>query len=291
VSALPETPAGPSLPPAGSVRPEGPARWAPISVVPAFVTAIAISAFGAILVGVVAGVAGASLSADELPPAVTIASTVLQDVGFILGALLFAWLSGRPRGWYFGLNPPGSWSAAGWTALAYVGFFLFAAAWGVVLKLAFDYEAPEDDLPSELGADESTAALIAVAVLVCVLAPIAEEFFFRGYMFAALRNWKGVWPAALITGGVFGAIHLVSSEPAFIPPLMAFGVVLCLLYQHTGSLLPCIALHGTNNALAFGVTQSWTWQIPVAIVVSVAVALTLVWPFCRRSAAPGVTAP
>ena len=56
---------------------------------------------------------------------------------------------------------------------------------------------PDDSkLPDELGVKDSTVALLAVAFLVAVVAPIAEEFFFRGFFFSALRNWKG-----LLAGG------------------------------------------------------------------------------------------
>ena len=58
-----------------------------------------------------------------------------------------------------------------------------------------------------------------MAFLVAVVAPIAEEFFFRGFFFGALRNWRGLWPAAIITGLVFGAIHVGSAEAAFLLPL------------------------------------------------------------------------
>ena len=82
-----------------------------------------------------------------------------------------------------------------------------------------------------------------------------EEFFFRGYFFTALRSWRGMWPAALITGLVFGAIHAGSSDPAFLVPLGLLGMGLCLLYVRTGSLYPCIAAHALNNSIAFGASQ------------------------------------
>jgi membrane protease YdiL (CAAX protease family) len=108
--------------------------------------------------------------------------------------------------------------------------------------------------------------LQAVAFLVAVVAPIAEEFFFRGFFFGALRNWKGPWPAAIITGLVFGSIHVGSAEAAFLLPLAFFGFALCLLRERTGSLYPGIALHCMNNSLAFGVSQHWNWQILVLLV-------------------------
>ena len=105
-----------------------------------------------------------------------------------------------------------------------------------------------------------------MAFLVAVVAPIAEEFFFRGFFFGALRNWKGPWPAAILTGLVFGAIHIGSAEAAFLLPLAFFGFALCLLRERTGSLYPGIALHCINNSLAFGVSQHWGWQILVLLV-------------------------
>ena len=159
----------------------------------------------------------------------------------------------------FGLRPARLWSSAGWLALTWFGFFLFSVIW-----VAAPGITEKDDLPEQLGADKSTAALVAVALLVCVVAPVAEEVFFRGYFFTALRNWRGVWPAAIITGLVFGAIHAGSAPVWYLVPLAVFGFGLCLLYWKTGSLYPCIALHTINNSIAFGVTQSWDWQIPLS---------------------------
>jgi uncharacterized protein len=104
------------------------------------------------------------------------------------------------------------------------------------------------------------------------MAPVGEEFLFRGYMFTALRHW-GLWPAALISGGLFGLIHIGSSPVAYTVPLAIFGVGLALLYAWTGSLMPCIVLHAINNSIAFSVDQDWSWQIPVVIVVCTGVSV------------------
>ena len=140
----------------------------------------------------------------------------------------------------------------------------------------------EDDLPEQLGVNDSAVALIVVALLVAVIAPVAEEFFFRGFFFGALRNWKGTWPAALITGLVFGGIHAGSSDPAYLVPLAGFGLALCLLYAKTGSLYPCIGLHCANNSVAFGVTQDWSWQIPALFAVSMGLLTLLARAVERR---------
>ena len=138
-----------------------------------------------------------------------------------------------------------------------------------------------DDLPAELGVDGSTLALVAVAVLVCVLAPIAEELFFRAFCFTALRRTLGMLPAAVLTGIIFGAIHLGGTDIEFIVPLMVFGFFLCLLYVWTDSLLPCIVLHALNNALALGVSEEWG----AATLAAMAAAAVAVRPD-RRSRSP-----
>ena len=110
---------------------------------------------------------------------------------------------------------------------------------------------------------QSTAALVGAAVFVCVVAPIAEEFFFRGFIFGVLRRWRvpmaghdlGPWIAAVITGILFGLAHTGSASSQYLIPLGFLGFVLCLVRWRTGSLYPCMALHSLNNALALGVNQ------------------------------------
>jgi membrane protease YdiL (CAAX protease family) len=147
---------------------------------------------------------------------------------------------------------------------AFVIFYIVTAAWVAIVG----GNTNDEKLPDDLGANRSTVALLAVAFLVSVVAPIAEEFFFRGFFYGALRNWRGVLPAAIITGLVFGAIHAGSADWQFLLPLGVFGFLLCLLRERTGSLYPCIVLHCANNSLAFGVSQDWGWEIPVLFVVA-----------------------
>ena len=245
----------------------------------ALVAGFAIALFGYILLSGVAAAAGAEL--DDPPPWVNIVGTVIQDGALIGSALLFARLTSRPRPGDFGLRATPLGPALGWTLAAWTSFFVFTIAWVSALGIE-----ERDDLPSELGADESTLALIAVGVLVTVVAPIAEEFFFRGFFFNALRGWRGVWPAAILTGLTFGAIHAGSAPVGYLVPLAAFGVALCLLYVRTGSLYPCIALHALNNSLAFGVSQGWDWQIPLVMLGANAVIGATLLPFGERRPRP-----
>ena len=247
---LPELPEVPD----GVTPSDGLPRWTPWMSITALVAAFGATIVAAIVIQIIAVATGSAF--DNPPPAVNIIATVLQDGCLIGSAILFARTAGSVRPSQFGLRAPRWWPAVGWTVLAYMTFLAFSAAWVALLNIK-----SEEDLPKELGVDESTVALVAVAILVTVVAPVAEEFFFRGFYFTALRNWKGLWPAAVITGLTFGAIHIGSSPIGFIPPLAFLGVVLCLLYARTRSLYPCIALHCANNSIAFGVSQHWGAEI------------------------------
>ena len=142
--------------------------------------------------------------------------------------------------------------SAGWRS-RYVAYVALGQLWAQLVDTT-----RSDKLPDSLGVDESTAALVAVCVLVTVIAPIAEELFFRGYFFGALRNWRGPWPAALLTGRrVRRHPRRLGADAVFLVPLAILGFMLCIVRWRTGSLLPCIALHAINNALAFGVTEDW----------------------------------
>jgi membrane protease YdiL (CAAX protease family) len=248
----PELPEGVERPP----RPET-TLWKPWMAWAALVAAFGGALMGALIIGVIGSAAGSSFA--DPSPAVSISATIVQDLSFIGAALLFANISARPRPEQFGLRPTRFWPAVGWMAVAFAAFYVFTLIWVAILGVSPD----DTKLPDELGVKDSTYALLAVAFLVAVVAPMAEEFFFRGFFYGALRNWKGPWPAAVLTGMVFGAIHLGSAEAAFLLPLGFFGFSLCLLRERTGSLYPGIALHCMNNSLAFGVSQHWGWEIPV----------------------------
>jgi membrane protease YdiL (CAAX protease family) len=248
----PELPEGVERPP----RPEDP-RWKPWMAWAGLVAAFAGALVGALIIGAIGTAGGSSFTHPS--PAVNISATIVQDLSFIGAALLFASISGRPMPEQFGLRPTRFWPAVGWMAVVFAAFYVFTLVWVAILGVSPD----DTKLPDELGVKDSTYALLAVAFLVAVVAPIAEEFFFRGFFYGALRNWKGPWPAAVLTGLVFGSIHVGSAEAAFLLPLGFFGFSLCLLRERTGSLYPGIALHCANNSLAFGVSQHWGWEIVV----------------------------
>ncbi len=217
---------------------------------------LALGALATILVDVAAQAGGSSLSHPT--PAVSIVGDVVFDLGFVTAALYLASLRGRPGPADFGFRWVRVPLAVKAFALAAVGYYGLTAVYGAIFRLH-----GSDKLPSELGVTHSTAALVGASVFVCVIAPIAEEFFFRGFFFGALRGWRveiagrnvGIWIAAVITGILFGLAHTGSASSQYLVPLGFLGFVLCIVRWRTRSLYPCMALHSANNALALGVNQ------------------------------------
>ena len=270
----------PPLPPPPSAR-DGLPAWPPWAPFAAMLVTLGIAILGATIATVIAQLLGYSVDAGDPPPGVTITGTFFQDGALILSAWLLAKLTaGQPTPAQFGLRRVVPLKGVAWLFAAWVTFIVFSGIWAAALGIQ-----ENDDLPQELGADDSSTALFFVAVLVCVAAPIAEELFFRGFCFTALRRWIGVAGGAIATGVIFGLIHAGSADPVFLVPLGVFGLLLCLLYHRTGSLLPCMVLHALNNSLALGVSQSWEPLQVIALMIGASFAVVaLVSPVSRRTA-------
>jgi membrane protease YdiL (CAAX protease family) len=250
--------APPADPSAGRRPPSSTGEWSPWFGPLALIAALVVANVGALIIDAPAAALGVDVNARHLPPGLAIADTVVQDAGFVAVAIFFAQLGGRAvSAALFGLRPTRLARAAWLAFVTLAAFLLFSLIWTSI------FHTKEEKLLEALGTNESALLLVLSAALTCVVAPIGEEFLFRGFIFTALRNWRGVMPAAAITGVLFGAVHAGSAPALDLVPLAVLGFGLCLLYRATGSLYPCIAAHCVNNSLAFGSLESWSWQTPV----------------------------
>ena len=129
-------------------------------------------------------------------------------------------------------------------------------------------------------------ALAGYIGLTCLIAPIAEEVFFRGLLFPMLRARIGVAWGVVLTGALFSIVHALGSPVEALIVLFVLGAGLCLLYLRTGSLLPCIGLHALNNAISFAATKEMEWPVALltvvgSVVVTVGIGLAVRAPHGR----------
>jgi len=229
--------------------------WRPWTAPLALILGLVLATVGGLIVDIPAAALGVKITSEHTPPGIEIADTVVQDVGFVLASVYCAHLGGRVvRAWQFGLRRPGvGWkSATGLIVALLVAFLIVSAVWSVLVNPG------KEKVLEQLGTNEAASLLVLSAALTCVIAPICEEFLFRGYMFTALRNWHGTWLAAIVTGLLFGAVHAASAPALDLVPLATLGFGLCLLYRYSGSLYPGIVTHSLNNSLAFAALEGWS---------------------------------
>jgi len=117
-----------------------------------------------------------------------------------------------------------------------------------VSRLALGETDVTDETIAFLLSKPGAGALALAAFLVIVVAPVAEEFIFRGLLYGVAKKFGGRMPALIATSALFAAIHL---NPVAIVPLFVLSVVLTLAYERTGSLWTPIAMHMFFNGVQF----------------------------------------
>jgi membrane protease YdiL (CAAX protease family) len=96
----------------------------------------------------------------------------------------------------------------------------------------------------------SVVVLAIVGFSVIVLAPLAEEAFFRGFVFRGLMRWLRPGWAVVLSAAVFGIAHLI---PLIMLPIFGLGILLATIVRARKSLAPSIFAHATFNAIGFAV--------------------------------------
>ena len=82
-----------------------------------------------------------------------------------------------------------------------------------------------------------------------VVAPVAEELFFRGFVFAGLEKRYGWKSAGLISAGLFAVLHL---QPLSLLPILLLGMIFAYLYHRSKSIWPAVIMHVLTNAIGLG---------------------------------------
>jgi membrane protease YdiL (CAAX protease family) len=190
-----------------------------------------------------------------LPGAAAMIEGVIVNT-FVFMAIMagiIASLSLRKVDWVetFGLArlPPGSVLARAiillLLALPLVGVALALSQ--VLLAAGGHEDESAQELVRFLADSHSGAAKAVVAVSAILLAPVQEEFIFRGYLYGVVRRYAGVPAGIVFNAALFAGIHL--HAPSF-AGLFVLAVCLTLAYEWTGSLFVPVAVHGLFNSIS-----------------------------------------
>ncbi|OGX29258.1 MAG: hypothetical protein A3B78_01400 [Omnitrophica WOR_2 bacterium RIFCSPHIGHO2_02_FULL_67_20] len=186
-------------------------------------------------------------------------SALLLDA--LLVAAIFAFASGKgmPAWRAVGLSPrrilPSL--AEGFKGYLVVFPWLFLLLFLTVeLIRFFHWKPPLEPIQMLLFQERDPLVIGLLVVLSCVIGPIAEELFFRGVLFAAVRRYLSRGGAILASGAAFSLIH---TNPVGFLPIMLIGSLLAYLYERTGSLAAPIAVHILHNTflMSIGLVVRW----------------------------------
>jgi membrane protease YdiL (CAAX protease family) len=184
------------------------------------------------------------LGLPELPERVQVLAIFSLEAFLLVPAW---WWGPRKYGggwWSLGLRGFPPIKAAGLVISGFLCILLINGVWEI-LRERLGLAAQPDYLPLFGGGLKGLAvALVAGGVV----APVAEEIFFRGYLYAGLRReWGAPWAMAA-SALIFALVHVI---PGVVPPVFVMGVLFAFISEQTGSVWPCVALHSAVNSLAF----------------------------------------
>lgn len=214
-----------------------PSNWGPRAAVLGVLLALGVG----IVLGIPAIVVDNPAAEDDLSTGASVAVQLATVLGFLLVPLAIAARWGaRSLGEALrrlgvrGFGP----MALVWMLAAIGAYLVFAAIYTGI------FGAPEQE-----DIAESFGPVAVQVLLIVVLASVSEELCFRGMLFGGLRQRLPRYTAALISAAVFGVLHAITGLSA-VPPLIAFGFIIALLYERTGSIVPGTILHMLNNSAA-----------------------------------------
>ena len=104
----------------------------------------------------------------------------------------------------------------------------------------------------------------AMVLAIAILAPLGEEWLFRGLFFRSLRDGLARWMplrrssaiGIALSSLLFAIMHIGDGQITQWPALFVMGVLLALTYEWTGSLLAPMLVHALNNTFALIATRA-----------------------------------
>lgn len=178
--------------------------------------------------------------------------TVFSAIIYVLSLVIVVGIPWWVKKYRTSLREVGLQTTPTWTdiLLAPAGFIAYVILSFILTSIASQFSFYDIDQIQDTGfaqLNQGYEYLLAFLTLV-VIAPIAEEILFRGYLLGKLRKHVPIWAAILVTSLLFGLVHFAWNVGV---DVFALSIVLCLLRIGTGRLWPAVLLHMLKNGLAF----------------------------------------
>jgi membrane protease YdiL (CAAX protease family) len=222
--------------------------WGPREIAQALGIVIAGLVFLTATAALVVAVAGLSFSNSQVL-GVSLVATLFLDLGLFGLAAIFSVGKYRLRWSALGFRPLVLDRA--WVIVAtVVGMFVTLEVYIVIVQLiGAEGLLPQSTLEGDVF--DNRALVVMAGILAVIAAPVAEETFFRGFLFGGLVKRLGIFGAALASGFLFSLAH---AQPTTLIPFTFIGMVLAWSYVYTGSIWTNIGAHLVFNLISFSVS-------------------------------------
>lgn len=175
---------------------------------------------------------------------------LIRSAAFTIGLLLA--VAGFLRLRRFDLDALGGFSKMGFFRTAFTGGILMLAAYPLIfladiITQRLLQKPPEKQAIVDLfNASSTLEQRVLIIVLAVSVAPLAEEFIFRFFLYGVLKRYVGRAVGVLVSSLLFAAVH--AHAPSF-APLFVLGTCFALAYEWSGSILVSMTMHAFFNAL------------------------------------------
>jgi hypothetical protein len=251
------------------ISPAWPTRWAKGSFSPGstflFLLVLAGATFLAFVVAVIGALVWLSLehphelaAFQKHPTAMSgtifLTFSVAQLVGE--GVAVIVILAGLPRLAHFSLAQLGfrliGLRAIGYGVLGAVGMVVVGDFGGTLVQSLTHSTHEELAIHIFENIRHNTRLVIFFAIFAVVLQPFVEEMLFRVFLFNLALRYSGFWTAAIVSGVLFGLMHLVTgSADLTSSALLALGgVILAWVYYRSRNAYASMISHALFNGLS-----------------------------------------
>ena len=123
---------------------------------------------------------------------------------------------------------------------------LISAADGV-MRLFSDEGSSKQNIVELFNGSRTMSQRVMIIVLAVAIAPIAEEFVFRFFLYGVMRRYIGRFGGLIFTSLLFAAVH--AHLPSFVP-LFVLAACFTIAYEWSGSILVSMTMHSLFNSLS-----------------------------------------
>jgi membrane protease YdiL (CAAX protease family) len=150
------------------------------------------------------------------------------------------WLGLRWKQWWL------AFAIAPVTVLFVWGVLLvtYFSGWNGWLERTLGIDSMQQDAVKLLQEAKDPMVIILMAIAAVIVAPLTEEVVFRGYLYPAAKRFCGAYGAMIFSSLVFAAAH---ANAVALLPLFVLAILLCFIYELTGSIWASISVHFLFN--------------------------------------------